>query len=455
MCYHQSMGKPLYEKLYSAVVNEIRTGNLRAGSRLPSVRQFAAENGVSINTVLGAYGLLLSEGYVTSREKSGFYVSEFEEPVPASKPEKENPAEEITEEQDSLVDLSANLVDSSLFPFSTLRQLYRQTLSGQNISILENAGPFLGEMSLRRSIASYVFNHKGIDCVARQVVIGNGSSFHLQMIPSLFGQRPVFLMEEPGFRSTREIVMDAGCEVAGIPVDDEGADIAAIRAQSEAHPGSLVILHISPSHQFPLGTTMTASRRSSIMKWASESPLHYVIEDDYDSDFRYNGHPIAPLKSMDTQGKVIYLGTFSRTLTPSIRMSYMILPDNLLRRYEAQFSGYPCPVSRIDQKAVSLFMDNGHFERHINRMRRIYRARRNAILNLFAQYCPEAQIKGEEAGLHFTARFDIPEKEVLEIAWENGFRMQGTGTGWVVVGYSHLSDDEIRRFGQFTKSLQR
>ena len=180
-----------------------------------------------------------------------------------------------------------------------------------------------------------------------------------------------------------------------------------------------------------------------------------MIEDDYDSDFRYNGHPIAPLKSMDTQGKVIYLGTFSRTLTPSIRMSYMILPDNLLRRYEARFSGYPCPVSRIDQKAVSLFMDNGHFERHINRMRRIYRARRNAILDLFAQYCPEAQIKGEEAGLHFIADFGIPEKEVLEIAWENGFRMQGTGTGWVVVGYSHLSDDEIRRFGQFTKSLQR
>lgn len=448
------MGKTLYEKIYSTFVREIRTGSLKAGSRLPSVRQCAAENGVSINTVLGAYGMLVSEGYVTSCEKSGYYVLEFEEPAPAVKHEKENPTEEITQPQDGLVDLSANLVDSSLFPFSTLRQLYRQTLSGQNLSILENAGPFLGEMPLRRSIASYVFNHKGIDCTAQQVVIGNGSSFHLQMIPPLFKLKPVFLMEEPGFRSTRDIVLDAGCEVAGIPVDDEGADISAIRAESEKRPDSLIILHISPSHQFPLGTTMTASRRSSIMKWAAESPLHYVMEDDYDSEFRYNGHPIAPLKSMDTQGKVIYLGTFSRTLTPSIRMSYMILPDGLLRKYEARFSGYPCPVSRIDQKAVSLFMDNGHFERHINRMRRIFKARRNAVMDLIAQNCPRAVIRGSEAGLHFIVRFPVPEKQVIEAALRNGFRMQGTGTGWVILGYSHLSDDELRRFGQFTKSLQ-
>ena len=448
------MEKTLYEKIYSDFVREIRTGSLKAGSKLPSVRQCAAENGVSINTVLGAYGMLVSEGYVTSREKSGFFVSEFEELLPAAKPEPAPASPERKQDKPELTDLSANLVDSSLFPFSTMRQLYRQTLSGQNISILENSGPFMGEEALRRSIATYVTNHKGINCDASHVVIGNGSSYHLQMIPSLFGEKPLFLMEEPGFRSTQDIVRDAGCEVAGIPVDDEGADISYIRQASAQNPDRLTILHISPSHQFPLGTTMTASRRSSIIRWANGSPLRYIIEDDYDSDFRYNGHPIPSLQSMDTRGKVIYLGTFSRTLTPSIRISYMILPDELLEKYEARFSGYPCPVSRIDQKAVSLFMDNGHFERHINRMRRIFKARRNAVMDQIAQNCPRAEIRGAEAGLHFIVRFPVPEKQVIEAAGRSGFRMQGTGTGWVIVGYSHLSDDELRRFGQFTKSLQ-
>ena len=448
------MEKTLYEKIYSDFVREIRTGSLKAGSRLPSVRQCAAENGVSINTVLGAYGMLVSEGYVTSREKSGFFVSEFEELLPAAKPEPAPASPERKQDKPELTDLSANLVDSSLFPFSTMRQLYRQTLSGQNISILENSGPFMGEEALRRSIATYVTNHKGINCDASHVVIGNGSSYHLQMIPSLFGEKPLFLMEEPGFRSTQDIVRDAGCEISGIPVDDEGADISYIRQISAQNPDRLTILHISPSHQFPLGTTMTASRRSSIIRWANGSPLRFIIEDDYDSDFRYNGHPIPSLRSMDTRGKVIYLGTFSRTMTPSIRISYMILPDELLGKYEARFSGYPCPVSRIDQKAVSLFMDNGHFERHINRMRRIFKARRNAVMDLIAQNCPRAEIRGAEAGLHFIVRFPVPEKQVIEAAGRSGFRMQGTGTGWVIVGYSHLSDDELRRFGQFTKSLQ-
>lgn len=198
---------------------------------------------------------------------------------------------------------------------------------------------------------------------------------------------------------------------------------------------------------------MSAPRRAAVLDWAKAQDGRYVIEDDYDSDFRYNGHPIASVCGMDTDGKVIYIGTFSRTLTPSIRLSYMILPPALLEKYRKRFSKYPCPVSRIDQKVVSLFMDNGFFERHISRMRRVYRSRRNRMLEVIQSAVPSAEIKGEEAGLHFIVRFPLPEKDVISRALGSGFRLQGTGTGWIVIGYAHLSDEQTERFYTFLRTL--
>ena len=447
------MKEKLYESLYSRFVDEIRTGNLKAGAKMPSVRRCAEEFGVSRNTVLGAYLLLLSEGYISCRERSGYYVAQFEVPIPAKLSAAPKPEPKTEDGHKVATDLSANLVDSSLFPYSTLRQLYRETLSGGNISILEHSGNSMGDEDLRLSIASYVFNHKGIACTPEQIVIGNGTSFHLQSLPSLFAQAPTFLMESPGFQSTRDIVSDTGSEIIDIPLDGEGASIAEIRRRSTSLEGT-VLLHISPSHQYPMGTTMSAPRRAAILDWANAKDDRYIIEDDYDSDFRYNGHPIPPICSMDTSGKVIYLGTFSRTLTPSIRLSYMILPPLLLRRYRQRFSKYPCPVSRIDQKVVSLFMDNGYFERHISRMRRIYRGRRNAMLQTITEIWPESEIRGEEAGLHFIVRFPIPETEVIRRASAYGMRLQGTGTGWLVIGYAHLSENDIGRFGAFLQDLR-
>ena len=446
------MRNSLYESLYSKFVDEIRTGSLKAGTKMPSVRRCSEDYGVSRNSVLGAYSLLLSEGYINSRERSGYYVAQFEAPIPAKSSSAQRAEPKRTDASKPLTDLSANLVDSSLFPYSTLRQLYRETLSGESISILENAGQSMGDEDLRLSIASYVFNHKGILCEADQIIIGNGTSYHLQTLPPLFGDRPSFLMENPGFRSTREIVSDTGCNIIDIPLDAEGASITDIRNLSSRIRGT-VLLHISPSHQYPMGTTMSAPRRAAILDWANAKAGRYIIEDDYDSDFRYNGHPIPPISSMDTTGKVIYIGTFSRTLTPSIRLSYMILPQSLVETYRERFSKYPCPVSRIDQKVVSLFMDYGYYERHINRMRRVYRSRRNAMVQTIEETWPEARIRGDEAGLHFIVKSPIPEKLMIDKALEAGFRIQGTGTGWLVVGYAHLSDEEIKRFGSFLKGL--
>lgn len=445
------MRNSLYEGLYSKFTDEIRTGRLKAGSRMPSVRRCAEENGVSKNTVLGAYSLLLSEGYISSHERSGYFVANFESPIPSFMPAERKVRPKKEEPKADITDLSANLIDSTLFPYSTLRQLYRETLSGRNISILGQSGMNMGDEDIRLSISTYVYNHKGISCSPDQIIIGNGTSYHLQALPTLFDEKPVFLMEKPGFASTREIVSDTGCEIRDIALDEEGASISDIRKKTSGLHGT-VLLHISPSHQYPMGSTMSAPRRAAVLDWAKAESDRFIIEDDYDSDFRYNGHPIPPVCSMDTDGKLIYIGTFSRTLTPSIRLSYMILPPVLLEKYRRRFSKYPCPVSRIDQKVVSLFMDNGFFERHISRMRRVYRMRRNRMLDVLHTNAPDAVIRGEEAGLHFIVRFPASEKDIIKKAHDAHFRLQGTGTGWVVIGYAHLSDEQIDRFAGFLRN---
>lgn len=456
------MKDSFYESLYSRFVQEIRTGRLKAGSRMPSVRRCAEDLGVSRNTVVGAYNLLLSEGYIYSKERSGYFVADFESLPPiVSSGYHPNAKHAIKDRErnkgDNLIDLSANLVDSTLFPYSTLRRLYRETLTGPNNSILVNAGMNMGDEDLRASIAEYVFREKGISCESSQVVIGNGTSFHLQMIALLFnqmyGRRALVLMENPGFEGARGILEDAGCEIRSVNLDQEGATIGEIRVMTEGVLGP-ILLHISPSHQFPMGVTMSAPRRAAVLDWASSGENRFIIEDDYDSDFRYNGHPIAPICSMDSRGKVIYIGTFSRTLTPSIRLSYMILPPNLLMSYEEKFSRYPCPVSRIDQKVVSLFIDQGFFERHINRMRRIYKNRRNMMVQIIKEAYPSADILGDVAGLHFIMKSPIEELAMIERARQAGFKIQGTGTGYLVIGYAHLSEEQMKRFGTFLKDVQ-
>lgn len=448
------MKNSLYESLYRKIANDIRTGKLKPGTRLSSVRRYAEENALSVNTVLGAYNLLLAEGYISSKDRSGYYVCQLEQTVPELPRKKKQEDKEKKEEDKRPLNLSSNLVDSTLFPYSTLRQLYRETLSGSNIKLLEHSGSFLGDEDLRKSVAQYVYSSKGIECSYTQVVIGNGSASHLEKLARLFENDATFIMEDPGFPSTYEIVKDTGKQILKVSVDDEGASINDIRKVSENIENETALLHISPSHQFPLGSTMTAPRRTAILKWATESQNRYIIEDDYDSEFRYNSRPISALYSMDDRQKVIYLGTFSRTLTPSLRISFMILPPHLVKRYEKAFSLYPCPVSRIDQKVVSLFIDGSYFERHIRCMRRVYKQKRNTMLGIIKATFPEARIKGEEAGLHFIVYFPIEEQNLIEMARKDNMILNGTGTGAVIIGYAHLSEDDMQRTRLFLQKIR-
>lgn len=440
------MRNALYEKIYQTLVGEIKTGRLPAGTKLPSIRKYSEENGISLNTVQSAYNLLLSEGYVYAREKSGYYVATFETSLieEREKPEVEKKEAVQAEEMPALLDLSANLIDSSSFPYSTLRQLYREALSGRNNEILEKHGDNRGDEELRSAITRFVYQHRGVVCTPDQVVVGNGTLFHMEFLARLFGKEASFLMETPGFHSNLRILQNYGTKVQLVQMDEEGVSMEEVRALTSTKSG-LEVLHVTPSHQYPKGITMSAPRRSSLLKWAYEEKNRYIIEDDYDSDFRYNGHPIPSLSSMDTQGRVIFIGTFSRTLTPSMRVSYMILPMDLLCRYRESFGYYPCPVSRIDQKVIAEFMAGGYYERHISRMRRIYRTKRNLMVSLLSEALPELEIQGSEAGLHFIIRHpSIREESLLvEKGKAFGLYLKGAGDGWLIVGYAHLSEEEM------------
>lgn len=469
----------IYRQIYNKIIEEIRTGKLKPGQKILSIRKFADENGISCNSVQNAYNQLLEEGYIYSREKSGFYVADFEENL-IHLELKDNSAflennQNTTNDKQTLtntnlsrppfsgnhiysanpnvsgkLNLSANLTDSSLFPYDTLRRLYRKVLSTSNESILGQNGDFCGDLEFRKSIADYLYNHRGINCSPEQIIIGSGTASLMSKLIRLFKfseeTTPVFLIENPCYEKTKRIIQDEGCNLISLPMDENGATVPELTIQPSStfqNESQTTILLISPSHQFPLGITMPVTRRTALVNWANQDSNRYIIEDDYDSEFRYKGHPIPALQSMDTNGRVIYIGTFSRTLTPSMRINYAVLPQKLALLYKKRFNYYSCPVPRIEQQVLSLFINGGYFERHINRSKKIYKARRDLMISELEKKIPACKLYGTQAGLHFIMQVK-DEKTFIKKAAENNLILQGTGKGSVIIGYAHLKDEEIK-----------
>lgn len=452
----------LYFNIYQKITTDIRSKRLLANTKLPSVRKAAAFYNVSCNTIQNAYNQLLDEGYIYSKEKKGYFVSDFQadlvekQSLQIKKTEKKSISPATKAKEKSYISLEANITDTSFFPYCTLRQLYREVLSQKNNEILEHSGNFQGEESLRNAIAQYLYSHRNVNCSSEQILIGGGTSDLLQLLIRLFNLKetnknqeaaftpPVFFLETPGFSTIKKIIKDTGCKSIDIPVTEEGADLQTILSQSQKYENQTCLLHLTPAHQFPTGITMPAPRRSLILKWAAENKNRYIIEDDYDSDFRYKGIPIPSMQGFDTNQKVIYMGTFSRTLTPALRISYIVLPQSLMDLYKENYSYYKCPVPRIEQQVLADFIHGGYYERHINRAKKIYRSRRDLMLELLYKHFPQIEVQGEQSGLHFIVRIpDKTEEEILQIAESNHICLKGTGTGWLIIGYGHLKEEEI------------
>lgn len=403
---------PIYMQIYLSFSEEIRTGYRAENSKMPSVRELAKQLSVSKNTIESAYEQLCAEGYIKPKDRSGYTVTKLDGLFPKScyMPKPSFSKDKSQSQNDDLIDLSTSRVDETVFPSSVLRTLYREAVSGDNTKQFLCAGNSIGDEEFRITLAKHLFESRGVRCEASQIIVGAGTEYLLSIAVKLINialkkqnKESLFAVENPGYEKTKSVILDNYALINEIDLDENGLSIDKLK-ESKAN-----VVYCTPAHEYPLGITMPVSRRSELLVWAYEDEGRYVIEDDYDSDYRYQGNPIPALQGLDTIGRVLYIGTFSRSLSPSIRVSYLVLPEELINIYYEKFSYYSCTVSRIEQSVLSNFITQGHFERHISRTRKIYEERRDNLIKELKQQIPQILIFGQDSGLHFIARLPIPE----------------------------------------------
>ena len=450
----------LYEQLYRSLAAEMRTGAVPAGTRMPGKRRLAAELSVSVNTVDAAYQMLAAEGYLEARERSGFYVQEYlalpESAAPAAPPK----AEAVPKQRPIRYDLSTRGVDPGLFPFRTWARLQKELLYSS--PELLTHGDAQGDLALRQALAGYLEEYRGVRCGAHQIVVGAGLEYLLGLLaPLLPGSAAV---ENPGYPRAKQVLENNGVACCCLPVDEDGLSIRALSDSGAA------VCYVTPSHQFPTGVTMPAGRRAELLHWAARCPgRRYIIEDDYDSEFRFDTRPLPSLQGMaGADGPVVYLSTCSRSLAPSIRIAYMVLPEQLLPAWHAKYRLYSSTVSRFEQQTLARFITGGYFTRHLARERVAYKARRDALTaTLQEAFAPEElHLTGLHTGLHLLAELrDPPPDDALRAAAEaegvrlsllSDYDLTGGGAapvGTMVLGYGSLADESCPSVGETLKRV--
>ena len=409
----------LYGFLYKSIRDDILSEKLHKQEKLPSKRALAEHLGISTITVENAYNQLMAEGYIYSKAKSGYYVSSIDSPkiYVASKNVNHSISadEETNEAYDA--DFTNNAATQESFPFVAWAKLMRQTLSDKREQLIQNS-PSTGIRELRFAISDYLFQFRGMRADPECIVIGAGTEYLYSLIIQLLGRDKKYALEDPGYRKIAQIYKANNVSYEYIPLDSEGVDKKALEESSAQ------VLHISPSHHFPTGIVTPVSRRYELLSWAGEKEGRYIIEDDYDSEFRFSGKPIPSLQSIDTLDKVIYINTFSKTLASTIRISYMVLPKELMEKYKNELSFYACTVSTFEQYTLASFIRQGHFEKHINRMRNYYRAQRDRVMTAIKNHplYSKVIIKEEDSGLHFLMQVDtsLSDEELIGRARDNG-----------------------------------
>lgn len=389
---------PLYVQLYEAIRADILSGSLPGGEKLPSKRALAEHLSLSKITVETAYAQLLDEGYLTSRERSGYFVAHM--PLLAKAPARYEPETAKAPEPEPQQNAAAEL-----FPFSVWAKLMRSVILDEGQYLLQPV-PNGGLLPLRLAIAEELARQRGLVVQPEQIVIGAGTEYFYALLAQFLGRGQRFAIEDPCHRTLAQVYSRSGAEVMPVPMDESGIRVAELEASGAQ------IVHVSPSHQYPTGTVMPITRRQELLAWMGRGEERFLIEDDYDSEFRFSGLPIPTLQSLDTRGRVIYLNTFSKTIAPALRISYMILPQALLARWRSTMGFYSCAVPSFEQLTLTRFLDGGYFERHVSRMKKHYEARLQGLLALLAQ--PETArlctARQAVAGLHFLLEFHTKER---------------------------------------------
>lgn len=477
---------PLYEQIYSGIRQAILSGRISKGEKLPSTRFQAQYLQVSRSTVELAYEQLLSEGYIYSEPYRGYFACDVRElyqltdletrkelgssSVPHAA-ELENFAEEtvvagrmqpgkIEAPASYRIDFSPNGIELAHFPYGTLSKIMKNLILDRGQQMLLSSAS-LGDPNLRGAICDYLYRARGVNCVPDQIVLGAGNEYLLLLLSQIwdgFNQEQgrehsgkKVAIESPTYMQAYRTFLNLNCQVAAVDVDREGMDVGALEASGAQ------LAYVMPSHQFPLGIVMSMKRRLELLQWAGRASGRYIIEDDYDSEFRYKGKPIPALQGMDKNGKVIYLGTFSKSIAPAVRISYMVLPSELLERYRQTCGFYSCTVPTLMQQSVYQFMKEGGFEKNLNRMRGIYRTKHDMMQAELRTYPWVIQIQGGNAGLHFLVKINTAksEQQIVEACEKKGVRVYGLsefdtkvrkdkGKPMLVLGYGGLCEAEVK-----------
>ncbi|MDD5948785.1 MAG: PLP-dependent aminotransferase family protein [Lachnospiraceae bacterium] len=442
--------KPYYEQIYRYIRDEIRNGHLACHEKLPSSRGLAQHLNVSRSTVDTAYAQLVAEGYIESFPKRGYFVSQIDEllnMVPVAYP----PVSAVEPQEEAFPwDFSPTGADALNFPDTYWRKLSRECINYDDGTIFRSSEP-QGDMGLRQELVNYLRQNRGVSCSPDNIIIGAGSQYLMMLLLRLLGKNSRIAMENPAYMPSYYTFQSLEREVIPISVDDHGMSVEELQ-KSDAN-----IAYVTPSHQYPLGVVMPVSRRTKLLNWANYEPDRYIIEDDYDSEFRYQGRPIPALQGMDQGKKVIYMGSFSKVVSPAVRMSYMVLPDSLMARYREIFKTFPSTVSRLDQAIMTRFMKEGYFERHLNRLRNRYKARHDVLIRELKQFKDRVRLSSINAGSYVVLEWtgEMTEEELLEHARQEGillyplsrfcivptFRMYPT----FLMGFAQLSEEELQQ----------
>ncbi len=423
----------LYMQIYEYFKNEIINGTYKANTKLPSKRNLAKEYKISLNTVDNAYSKLLEEGFIYSKERQGFFVSDVGELyVLDSKPI------HITKEEENIeYDFSYSGV-SEEFPYKIFKKISSNIFD--NKDILEKVD-YQGYLPLRTQISEYLDKSRGFKAEPSQIVISSGSEYLFQIIFKLISGK--FGIEDPGYNMLSNIMDTNDINYEFIPVDKNGMDLTKLKKSKSD------FCVITPAHQFPTGVIMNMQRRVELLNMKK---IKYVIEDDYDSEFKYSKRPVPALKSIDVNDKVIYIGSFSKSISPSFRVSFMVLPFDLVEKYNKIFKFFICPVSIMVQKMLTTFIETGEFEKHLNRMRKIYSKKRQLLIDMLSER-KDITIRGADAGLHVVLEYpkNYSEEYIVKKAKEKKIRVYELGSYGtkreipsILLGFATLSEEKLK-----------
>lgn len=439
---------PMYCQLYRYIREEIKSGKISVGTRLPSIRQLSQNLMISKNTIESAYQQLVDEGYIESRPRSGLYVSELEKDFSCEKTSPQIKKEfQLQLKYD--YDFDPNSVDLDNFPFSVWKKLTTECLTPER-GYLFKYDDTRGEVKLRKEISAYLRHSRAVYCEEEQVVIGSTAQHLVSIICQLAGLRKFKIaIEDPGCIEMKSIFRNLGFEVVGIPIEKDGINIEMLKSSGAK------IVYITPSKQFPWGIIMPIGKRLKLLKWAEEEN-GLIIEGDYDGEYRYHGKPIPALQGLSNSDNVIYLSTFSKYLLPSICISYMVLPERLLKLYNQDYYFYEQSVPRLNQQILQQFIERGHWESHIRKMRNIYSKKHGILMNAINQYMDDRVIVvGRDAGLHLLieVKNGMKEQELVDSAADLGVKVYPYSTYLynksscvhprIIIGFGGLKGDAI------------